>query len=117
MVSRSARSGMKGSKIPMPRSNPSMMTYIIRPKAMMMIHVRGRSMPMSLALNPRRDTAGSCKDRQRPGWAQRLIRVARTGINLSRCFRSLRDQLQHEADTGTEYGAVHDDKEDQSRRE
>src|SRR3981081_2120203 len=38
--------GTNGSRIPMPRSKPSMTTYIIRPKPMMSAQRTGRSTPI-----------------------------------------------------------------------
>src|SRR2546421_353935 len=99
---------------------PSMMTYIIRPKTMMIIHRRGRSIPMwsSLPLPGESDRriymVGSGGKRSRG--AKRLASVARSMIAISpRSLRSFGDQLEHVADAGAKHRAVHDDEKDKCR--
>src|SRR5688572_9227074 len=114
MVSRSSRPRTKGKRMPMPRSKPSMTTYIIRPKPMMTAQMRGRSMPMASA-PPRRGWrrihlvgCGGHRSRRAAG-AGRLRLLLRLVMDL----RALGDQLQHVADPGPEHDQVHHDEEDE----
>src|SRR3982074_2994723 len=47
MVSRSPRLRMNGKRMPIPRSKPSITTYIINPKPMITAQMTGRSMPIA----------------------------------------------------------------------
>ncbi|MNY07083.1 hypothetical protein D3C86_1398680 [compost metagenome] len=46
ITSRSVLPGMNGKRMPMPRSKPSMTTYIMMPKMMITAQISGRSIPM-----------------------------------------------------------------------
>src|SRR5258705_10890836 len=47
-VSRSPRSRMNGKRMPIPRSKPSITTYIISPRPMITAQMTGRSMPIAI---------------------------------------------------------------------
>src|SRR5882757_502270 len=118
MVSRSPLSRTKGNRMPMPRSKPSMTTYIIKAKAMMTAQMIGRSMPIasySLASVDCGIDAVRC-GRQRAGRPP-IERSPVQGV-ASRFMRgiiqwALADELQHIGDASSEDGKVHHDEDDQ----
>ena len=92
----------------MPRSKPSITTYIIMPKRMMTAQMSGRSMPMrvsSLAVGGR--CVGAADSRPRSACVAGPARPPR--LAASKRLRPDRDQPQQVAGAGAEDGEVHDD--------
>src|SRR5258708_28712817 len=109
MVSRSPRSRMNGKRMPIPRSNPSITTYIINPKPMITAQMTGRSMPIALsppAARPHDHRIDAVGDR-----GQRTRRTSTLWIWLGRMIvvglRAFRCQLEHVADPSSEDGHIH----------
>src|SRR6266404_7951317 len=106
MVSRSLLSRMNGKRMPIPRSKPSITTYIINPKPMITAHMTGRSMPIALSppaarpLDHRIDAVGDGGQRTRRSPALSF----RLGWMVTQRLRACRCQPEHVDDPSTEDG-------------
>src|SRR5690606_19020852 len=105
MTSRSAASGKNGNSRPIPRSKPSITTYIITPNRMMMAHSSGRSIPMGRLL---------VGGRERPHRLARLAGAARPRV-ASGLLRARGQQPQPIGGARAEHGQV--DEHEQRQRE
>src|SRR5438552_3541706 len=106
---------MKGKRRPIPRSKPSMTTYIIRPNAMMTAQMIGRSMPISIDLSAADAHSSGVADGVDIRSGQRACRPLVEQVAPSWCgfgamiLRPLAHELQHVGDACAEHGRINDD--------
>src|SRR5690606_25043599 len=126
ITSRSASSVKKGNRIPMPRSKPSMTTYMNMPNRMITAQIRVRSPPMDhlppvdVAPPGARNATGTTsrilaalfRRRKRPGRRTPLARPAR-GRAVFRPGRTPPDQAQYVERARSEQQEIHNNEQDQ----
>src|SRR5690606_25096022 len=98
ITSRSAVCWKKGNRMPIPRSKPSITTYIMTPNRMMTAQINGRSTPMSRLL---------CCGGKRPHRLARPARTARPRV-VAGLLRAGGQQAHAIGSAGAEHGKVDD---------
>ena len=95
----------------MPRSKPSMTTYIISPKAMISTQITGRSMPIAVisSLLSGNSIAGPISSGTRTADVPAAACRRRPQADARRGRGPLRHQLDQVADAGAEHGHIHHD--------